>query len=147
MYPALLVAIGDAQVSSSVIGSFFSLMVGLACLFGAVAIISWAGKARAAYIRQYDRLHDATLPAGYIAETVEDFDAIVNKGEIDPFGMHRAERRQRIWAALREPQDDQETERLRLCALRRSISAAVLGLTATALLTLFFVFILPTLFR
>lgn len=146
MHPTLLVPIANVQVSSRAIGVFFLLVGGLVCIVGAVAIVTWTGKARAAYIRQYNQLHSATLPAGYIAEAAEDFDARVNKGEIDLIGMHRAERRQRIWAALREPQDDRETERLRLCALRRSMFAAVLGLAVTALLALFFVFILPTLF-
>ncbi|MCA1722685.1 MAG: hypothetical protein LC748_00220 [Thermomicrobia bacterium] len=90
-------------------------------------------------------MHDATLPAGYIAEAFEDVDAKVNIGEIDFLGIHRAERRQRIWAALREPQADREAEVLRVHALRRSMIAIVLGLAIMGLLVSFFVFVLSAL--
>jgi len=95
---------------------FGATVVGLSVL----ALLTWVGSARAAYIRGYNKVHSAKLPAGVLEEWIEDGNAKQDREFFDLFGSKRRARKQRIWAAMEEPQDDPELEALRTQALLRS---------------------------
>lgn len=95
---------------------FGAAVVGLSLL----ALLTWVGSARAAYIRRYDKVHRAKLPTGFLEEWIEDTNAKQDREFFDPFGYKRRVRKRRIWTAMEESQDDPELEALRMRALRRS---------------------------
>lgn len=89
----------------------------------ALAVGTWAGSARAAYLRRYNKAHGTNLPAGFLDEMAQEFMVRYENREIDWFGTGRLARQGQIWSALRERQPDAELERLRVPAYRRSLVA------------------------
>lgn len=137
-----------AQASGAPPRTLLFVILGVACVgLSALALGTWAGSARAAYIWRYNKAHGTKLPAGYLEEWVRQGTLNRESRRIDPLGIERTQRRQeqatRIWAALDESQADPELERLRLRAQRRNVVAVSIFGVATVAVCLYLYFFAP----
>ncbi len=112
------------------------------CGLEALVVLTWAGTARAAYIRQYDKVYGARLPAGYLEEFIADTQAKQGDEFFDPLGRKRRARKGRIWAAMNVPQDDPELEGLRSRALHRSTLAVLIGVISVPTFAYLWLFVI-----
>ncbi len=129
----------DTSSSIAIVGFILGL---IPYALGVIAVGTWAGNIRAAYIRQYGRVHRAKLPAGYLEEALDAFDAWGKKDWRDPFRVKHLMLSVRVWPALHERQDDPAIEALRRHALRRSYVFRAYIVISAAIFVLVYILVL-----
>lgn len=111
--------IAEARPSDAIVWFLLGL---IPYILGVIAVGTWAGSARSAYIRQYSGTRGVRLPAGSLEEALHAFESWgKTKWQDQLFHSKQRMLSVHVWAALHEPQTDPALERLRRVALRRSI--------------------------
>jgi hypothetical protein len=136
----------STTTSATSAGAIIGFLLGsIVYTLGVIAIGTWAGSMRAAYIRRYGSEHGERLPAGYIEEALDAFEAWGKT----PMREQLTQSKQRmlsvrVWPVLHERQDDPVMETLRRRAMRRShLFRAYIVLSAAAFVLLYW-FVLET---